>query len=63
MANHLLIHGRVLTTEELVARVEAVDEAAVRRVVKRLLATPPTLAAVGPLRRLEPLDAIARRLA
>ncbi|MBM3597101.1 MAG: insulinase family protein [Alphaproteobacteria bacterium] len=63
IANHLLIYGRVLTTDELVRRVEAVDEAAVRRVVKRLLASRPALAAVGPLSQLEPLDAIATRLA
>lgn len=63
IANHLLIYGRVLTTDELVRRVEAVDEAAVRRVVKRLLASRPALAAVGPLSQLEPLDAIATWLA
>jgi predicted Zn-dependent peptidase len=63
IANHLLIYGRVLPTDELVRRVEAVDEAAVRRVVKRLMATRPSLAAVGPLGRLESLDAIAARLA
>ncbi|MBM3571166.1 MAG: insulinase family protein [Alphaproteobacteria bacterium] len=63
IANQLLIHGRVLTTEELVARVEAVDAAAVRRVAGRVIASKPTLAAVGPLAKLESLDAIAARLA
>jgi predicted Zn-dependent peptidase len=62
VAQHLLVYGRVVPVEEIVARVEAVEVADVARVVRRIFATPPTLAAVGPLGRLEPLAALGRRL-
>lgn len=62
-ARHLLIHGRIIPPAEIVARIEAVDRAAVQRVTRRLLASAPTLAALGPLEELEGLDRIAARLA
>lgn len=63
VAQHLLVYGRVLPIEEIVERVEAVQVADVARLAWRVFATPVTLAAVGPLRRLEPLDALGHRLA
>ncbi len=62
-ARHLLIHGRPLPYSEIVARIEAVDQAAVQRVARRLLSGNLTLAALGPIGDLEPLDRIAGRLA
>ena len=40
----------------------AVDQAAIHRVVARLLSAPPTLAAIGPTGALEAYDAIKARL-
>lgn len=62
-ARHLMVFGRPLTTEEIVRGVEAVDDAAVRRVVKRLIASPPTLTGLGPISALPDLGALTRRLA
>lgn len=62
MANHVLIHGRVPDIPDIIANVEKVDRAAIRRVITRLLAEPPTLAAVGPTGTLESYDAIRARL-
>ena len=62
-ARHLLIHGRPLPYGEVVARIEAVDQNAVRRVARRLLAGNFTLAALGPIDELESLDRIVARLA
>lgn len=62
-ARQTMIHGRLVPYEEIVARIEAVDETALRRVVRRLLASPPTLAAMGPIGPLESVERIARRLA
>jgi predicted Zn-dependent peptidase len=62
-ARHLLIHGRPIPYAEIVARIEAVDQTAVRRVARRLLQGKLTLAALGPIEELEPLDRIAARLA
>ena len=62
-ARHLLIHNRVIPYAEIVARIEAVDQEAVRRVARRLLKSRLTLAALGPIDELESLDKIAARLA
>jgi predicted Zn-dependent peptidase len=62
-ARHLLIHNRPIPYEEIVAKIEAVDAAAVRRVARRLLEGDLTLAALGPIDGLESLDKIASRLA
>ena len=47
-ARQWMVHGRVLGLDELVARIAAVDEAAVSGLAETLLAAPPTLAAIGP---------------
>ena len=60
-ARHLLIHGRPIPYAEIVARIEAVDQDAVRRVARRLLQGKLTLAALGPIEELESLDKIAAR--
>ena len=62
-ARHLLMHGRLVPLPEIVSRIEAVDATAIRRLVRRLLGSTPTLAALGPLGNLEPLDRIRARLA
>ncbi|MGD9885139.1 MAG: insulinase family protein, partial [Reyranella sp.] len=62
-ARHLIIHGRPIPYAEIVARIEAVDEEAVRRVAQRLLQGRLTLAALGPIDGLESLDRITARLA
>ena len=63
LSQHLLTFGRIVPVEEIVAKIEAVDEAAVRRVAGRILSSRPTVAAVGPAGRLESYDAIAGRFA
>jgi predicted Zn-dependent peptidase len=62
-ARHLLIHNRPIPYEEVVARIEAVDQAAVRRVARRLLKSQLTIAALGPIDDLESIEKIAARLA
>lgn len=63
LANYMLVYGRPPVVAETVAKVDAVDEAAIRRVVARLLASPPTLAAIGPTGALESYDKVTARLA
>jgi predicted Zn-dependent peptidase len=62
LAQHLLIHGTPFDPPEIVRRVEAVDAAAIRRVVARWRSAPPTVAALGPLSRLEEFDRLQARL-
>jgi len=64
LARQLLIFGRRVPPEEIIEKVDAVDEEAIRRVGRRLLgAHDPTLTALGPLRHLPSLDEIRERLA
>ncbi len=63
IAQQLLVYGRAVPPSELVEKVEAVDAAAVDRVVRRLLASHPTLATIGPIAHVEPLSRITERLA
>jgi predicted Zn-dependent peptidase len=62
LARHVLIFGRPLGLDEIVAKVDAVTVEDVRRVGRALLKSPPTLAAVGPVARLPRHDAIVARL-
>ena len=61
-AAHMLVFGRPLDLAEMVARIDAVDAAAVGRVARRLQAAPPTLAALGPISRIEPYGRLVERL-
>ena len=63
LARQLMVHGRILTVEEVVAQIDAVDEAAVVRVANRLFRTTPTFAAIGPLAKVAGYDAIRESLA
>jgi predicted Zn-dependent peptidase len=62
MARHLLAFGRIIPTEEIVARIDAITAADVVAVGRRILASPPTLAAVGPTRRVARADGVAARI-
>ncbi len=62
IAGHLLNFGRVLSTKEMTAKVDAVDAAALRQFAAKLLERgSPAMASVGPVGRLEPVERFARR--
>ncbi|HEY0107432.1 MAG TPA: pitrilysin family protein [Rhizomicrobium sp.] len=62
IAGQMFSYGRVLPIEELTARLDAVDAAAVRRFGARMMtASVPAIAAVGPVRALESHEVFARR--
>jgi predicted Zn-dependent peptidase len=60
-ARQLQIYGRPIPVSETIADIEAVDAAAVKRVARRVLASPLTLTAIGPVRQLGSYDKIAQR--
>ncbi len=62
LARQMLIYGRPVPAEEIVAKVDAVTAGDVVRVAERLFRTKPTLSAIGPLANLEAGDAFAARL-
>lgn len=62
LGQQLLTHGRPITAREMLAKVDAVDIAAVERCAWRMLDSAPVVAALGPLDGLESYDAIRARL-
>jgi predicted Zn-dependent peptidase len=62
LAQHMLIHGTPFDPADLVRRIEAVDDAAIARVVQAWRAAAPTLVALGPLGRLEDFGRLRARL-
>lgn len=62
-ARQMLIFGRTVPLDEMIAAIEAVDVAAVRRFAHTLLKRGKlSLAALGPIARLAPYDKLAARL-
>jgi predicted Zn-dependent peptidase len=62
LARQILIHGRTLTIDELIERVDAVTVDGVRRVAGSIFTGRPTLAAIGPIDGLISHDALTARL-
>jgi predicted Zn-dependent peptidase len=48
LARQMMVFKKPLSIDETIAKVEAVDEDAIKRVAERLLASPPTLTTLGP---------------
>lgn len=62
IARHILVHGRPLTLEEMVAKVDAVGVGDIAELAAGMLDSPPTLAAIGPVRKLPDVADIAARV-
>ena len=62
-AHHMLLFGRPFDAREIVAKLDAVDAAAVIRAARRIGAGPLTLTALGPIQRLEDYRRVTSRLA
>jgi predicted Zn-dependent peptidase len=62
MARHILVHGRPLTLEEAVAKVDAVTIGDLTELARAVIQSPPTLAAIGPFGALPNVEAIAARI-
>jgi len=62
MAQHMLIHGAPFDAAEMVRHIEAVDDAAIGRVVAGWRAASPTLVALGPIGQLEDFERLRARL-
>ncbi len=62
LARQLMIFGRPIPASEAVAKIEAVDEAAIRDVAARIFQGTPTVAALGPIGQVAAFDQIQARL-
>ncbi len=61
MARHLMLFGRPLDPKEIVSKIDAVDDEAVRAVARRIFKGTPSVAAIGPVQGLEAPDSLAQR--
>jgi len=61
-ARQLLAWGRVIPAAEVIAKVDAVTPDDVRAAGRALLAGAPTIAAIGPIKKLQSLEAVGRAL-
>ena len=62
LARHMMIFGRPIPVAETVAKIEAVDAAAVTRAAQRMTAGKPVLAALGPIASVEGFGEIVARM-
>ena len=62
LARQLFAYGRTMSLEESIARIEAVDAGAARRVGAAMLASVPTVAAIGRVGKVWAAEKVARRL-
>jgi predicted Zn-dependent peptidase len=63
LGQQLLVFQRPIPTAEIIAKIDAVDMDTLRRVASGLFSTAPTVAALGPVAKLESFDRIAKRFA
>ena len=61
LARQILIHGRPLTTQELIEKVEKVEAKDLQALVERLIASPLSLATVGPILHVARFDRVAEK--
>jgi predicted Zn-dependent peptidase len=62
IARQLIAFGRVLTLEEINAKIESLDVGSIRRAGQRVLRSLPTVAAIGPVAKVFTPDRVAARL-
>ncbi len=61
LARQLLLFGRIISPDELVARIEAIEASHVRELAARIFGGSPTLASVGPVNGMIDRERIAAR--
>lgn len=62
LGSHLLIYGRPIPVEEITTGIDSVTAEDIARVASRIFAGAPTLAATGPLKKLEKFETLKARL-
>jgi len=62
LARQLLVFGRIVPLAEVIAKIDAVDARAAAGAAKRVRASRPVLAALGPITQLEGFERVAERL-
>ena len=61
-ARLLLVFNKVIDQKEIIKSIDDVTKDTVRKIASSVLSTPPTIASIGPISKLETLDKIKNRL-
>ena len=61
IARQVLLHGRVLPTQEIIEEIERVEASDLQSMAERLMVSPLSLATVGPILNLARFDAVAEK--
>jgi len=61
-ARQLLVFNRVIEPQEVIGKINEVTKETVEKIAESILATPITIASIGPIKNLDSLDKIKRRL-
>jgi predicted Zn-dependent peptidase len=62
LARHILVYGRPLTTEEMVARIDRLTVEDIRKAGAKMLRSAPTVTAIGRVRKVLDQNRVAKRL-
>lgn len=62
LAQQLLVYGRPVTAAEIVEKISAIDASQIVGLARRMIASAPTVATMGPVRGVAPMDEIVKRL-
>jgi len=62
LAQHMLFHGRPISSLEITERIEAVNLGDLKRIAKTIFTSVPTLTSIGPIHSLESYDIFTRRI-
>ena len=63
LARHIQVHDRVIPISEIAAQIDQLNTCDVMQVARRILHSPPTVAAIGPVNNLFQYEKIKDRLA
>ncbi|MGE3529963.1 MAG: hypothetical protein AB7G54_11080, partial [Methyloceanibacter sp.] len=63
IARQILIHGRTLATEELIEKADRVEAKDLQALVESMLASPVSLATVGPILHVARFDRVTEKFA
>jgi predicted Zn-dependent peptidase len=62
LAQHMLFHGRPISSLEITERIEAVNVEDLKRVARTIFSSIPTLTSIGPIQSLEAYDVFTNRI-
>ena len=62
LARQMMVFGRPVPAEEIIDNIESIDCSLILNAAQRIFSGSPTIAALGPVSKLESIDDIAQRL-